>query len=58
MQDSTGSVTVDGEHPEEIPMDDMGMLLHQNLMIILLTLSKFSLFSNIFYGAYVRCVRK
>ncbi|XP_030761127.1 piezo-type mechanosensitive ion channel component isoform X3 [Sitophilus oryzae] len=24
MQDSTGSVTVDGEHPEEIPMDDMG----------------------------------
>ncbi|XP_048520924.1 piezo-type mechanosensitive ion channel component isoform X8 [Dendroctonus ponderosae] len=24
MQDSTGSVTVDGEHPEEIPMDQMG----------------------------------
>ncbi|ENN70189.1 hypothetical protein YQE_13087, partial [Dendroctonus ponderosae] len=23
MQDSTGSVTVDGEHPEEIPMDQM-----------------------------------
>ncbi|CAH1133196.1 unnamed protein product [Ceutorhynchus assimilis] len=23
MQDSTGSVTVDGEHPEEIPMDEM-----------------------------------
>ncbi|XP_076270338.1 piezo type mechanosensitive ion channel component isoform X7 [Rhynchophorus ferrugineus] len=24
MQDSTGSVTVDGEHPEDIPLDDMG----------------------------------
>ncbi|XP_050309997.1 piezo-type mechanosensitive ion channel component isoform X2 [Anthonomus grandis grandis] len=26
MQDSTGSVTVDGEHPEDIPMDEMGNL--------------------------------
>lgn len=26
MQDSTGSVTVDGEHPEDIPLDEMGKL--------------------------------
>lgn len=43
MQDSTGSVTVDGEHPEEIPLDEMGKLYFQfKSLELLLTLVIFT----------------